>query len=239
MYHNITTKNTQDSTTQFVDNTFTMTEVGNIGVASPSLASPRIMRPVRSQGSLEKAVFAASPEATLRALDDVIARLGPVSAASGKENQSPTKPGKLSASESELYMTGCECLEALWGFESKKAVKSSEIDRRQLLLIQKLVSGSEKEIGFALEQIVVIFKRLFRRIAVEHEVFKIDTQDAQLSKLLLVDVPPRKTVTAVVNIVVSLHLAMLKAFARSRVDEAVMEVSMEQREGLRDGDGLW
>lgn len=112
------------------------------------------------------------------------------------------------------------------GFESKKAVKSSEIDRRQLLLIQKLVSGSEKEIGFALEQIVVIFKRLLRRIAVDHEVFKIDTQDAQLSKLLLVDVPPRKTVPAVVNIIVSLHLAMLKAFARSRVDEGIMEVSM-------------
>ncbi|KAG5368838.1 Separin [Yarrowia sp. C11] len=200
-----------------------MTSVGNIGRASPSLASPRIMRPVRPQSSLEKTVFAASPEATLRALDDVIARLGPVSVAAGKENQSPTKPGKLAESESELYSTGCECLETLWGFESKKAVKSSEIDRRQLLLIQKLVSGSEKEIGFALEQIVVIFKRLFRRIAVDHEVFRMETQDAQLSKLLLVDVPPRKTVTAVVNIVVSLHLAMLKAFARSRVDDGVME----------------
>ncbi|KAG5360919.1 Separin [Yarrowia sp. B02] len=199
-----------------------MTEVGNIGVPSPALASPRIMRPVRSHGSLEKTVFAQSPEATLRALDDVIARLGPATA-SGKENQSPTKPAKVAASESELYQTGCECLETLWVFESKKAVKSSEIDRRQLQMTQKLVSGSEKEIGFALEQIVVIFKRLFRRIGVDHEVFKIDAQDAQLSKLLLVDVPPRKTVTAVVNIVVSLHLAMLKAFARARVDDSLME----------------
>lgn len=236
LIHGLVNKHIQNYTRNLsVKTAFTMTEIRSNGINTPPLSSPRILRPVSSRGALDKPSKLGSqqsPTALLKCLDDVIVRTGPLTAP-GKENKSPEKLGKLSVSESELYKTGCDCLQSLWELESRKAVKGSEIDRRQLQLIQKLASGSEVEVGFAFEQIVVLFKRLFRRIGVEHEAFNHSQNDSlRLARLLVVDIPPRKTIAAVVNIVVALHLAMLKGFCRVGAKENVIEVSTGMGMGM-------